>query len=115
MMKSAVRILEPSITVKQRMSVRHCCNCRSQSIENKRIIIEIPDNEAYDSSVVQIKNRAEINFLCFEPNKVSELGYVSQPLLIWLFGTEISIQQVFCYIGRIRAFPGATVICILDC
>ena len=97
------------------MSIWCCYNCRFQSIENKRIIIKIPDNEADNSSVVQIENRAEIYFLCFKPNKVSELSYVGQPLLIWLIGTEISIQQVFSHIRRIRAWPGTAVICILDC
>ena len=68
------------------------------------------DGIADQIPVVQIQNGRKIEFLA----KQAELCHISDPLLVWLFRMEVSIQQIgrnlshFSFVGVIFLCPDTT-------
>ena len=62
----------------------------------------IGDCIADQITVMQVQNRREIQFL----PKQAELSNISNPFLVWLFGMEVSVQQIgrdFTHFTLVRA------------
>jgi hypothetical protein len=96
------------------MSIRFGSNRRPKSVEHKWIVIGVPDHIADNSSVIQIKDGAEIYLLYFNSDIVFEFCDIGQPLLVGLICLEFSVQQVICQIIRILSLPGAAVVAVFN-
>ena len=86
----------------------------SECVKNQRIVIAITDHIGHDSTVIQIKNGAQINFMdsvSFIPFK---LCYVCHSFQIWRRGVEVTIQNVFGQILWTVGMACTTVVTILD-
>ena len=65
------------------------------------IVIAVPDLVCYDTSIIKVENRTQIQLLDDWTDIVFELRYISQPLLIRLICVEISVQDILrCNLRR---------------
>ena len=111
-MKCTVCILKPSITVKQRMCIRIGSHSRIKGVVYQRVVVAVSNHVGDYSSVVQIKNDAEINLMYFSSLVPFELRYIRQPLLVWFVGMKRSVEDILCYILRISCVPCTTFVCV---
>ena len=114
-MESPVGVLEASIWVAKRSSSRISGYCLIESSEHQRIVITVTDHIWHDSSVIEIKDRTEIDFvLIFVLVIPFEFSDICKPFFIWLVCCELPVQDVFCYELRIIRPACASVVRILD-
>ena len=114
-MKRPVSVLEPSIRVKYGVSIRICLYCGVKGIEDERIIVSVSDHKRHDSTIVEVKNSTEINFVLLVALVIPfEFRNICEPLLIWLVCMEFTIEDIFSYILRIAGTPRATIGCVFD-
>ena len=77
-----------------------------KGIENELVVISVANDIADNSSVTQIKDRAQIKLVddwAFIP---LELCYVGQPLFVWTTCPELSVQKILCCHLRVRSISG---------
>ena len=79
MVECAISILESSVTVAQRVSIRVCSDCFPECVKHQWIVIGIPDHIADNSSVIQIQDGTEIYLLYLNANIVLEFSNIGQP------------------------------------
>ena len=84
MVEFAVSILEASVTVAQRVSIRVCRDCCPECVKHQRIVIGISDHIADNSSVIQIQDGTEIYLLYLNANIVLEFRNIGQPFRLGL-------------------------------
>jgi len=109
-----VGVLEASVAVKQRVGIRMDLSRPLKGVKNQSIVIVISDRERHNSSIVQIQNGAQIDFVHGKPFVVTELRNIRQPLLIGLGGMKFAIQEVFREMLGIVGSSRATMGSILD-
>lgn len=113
--KSAVCILEASVAMEQRVCVRICRDCCIECIKHQRIIIMVSDDMRNNSPVTQVENSAQIDLVHILPNVILELCYIGQPLRVGTFCMKLPVQQILCYMLRIRSLSGTSVVFVLNC
>ena len=113
-----VCILEASVTVKQRMCIRIILDRQIERSEDQWIVISISNHIWHDTSVAKIKNGTEIDFMldefCAGVLIPFEFSNICDPFLIRLFGMELSVQYILCYVRWITCVSCATSVPVLD-
>ena len=110
----AVRVLESSVTVAQRVRVRICGNRCPKCIKYQWIVVGIPNHVADNPSVIQIQDSTEIDFLDLNANIVLEFSNICEPFLVGFICFEFPIQQIVCEVKGILALPGASMVAVLN-
>jgi hypothetical protein len=101
------RILESPVAVEQRMCVRLKSNSFIKGVHHQQIVIMVIDLKSHNSTVIQVEDSAQIDFVDFCAGVVLKLGYVCQPLLIRCLGVKFSMQIVLCNVIWIAGTPSA--------
>ena len=114
MVECSVRILETSVTVTQRVSIRICSHCCPECVKHQRIVIGIPNHIADNSPVIQVQDGAEIYLLYLDTNVVLEFSNIGQPFLVRLVCLELAVQQIVRQIIRILTLPGAAMVVVFN-
>ena len=96
------------------MCVRIHGYCLIERVVDQQIVVSVADHIRNDSSVVQIQDRTEINFLFFCPHIVLEFRHIRQPFLIRCICMEIPVKDVFCSMLRILVTDRAAFSLVLD-
>ena len=112
--ESAVRVLESSVTVAERVGVRVCVNRYPERIKYQRIVIGVPNYIADDPSVIQIQNGTEIYLLYLNANVVLEFSNIRQPFLVGLVCFEFPVQQIVCQVIWILALSGTAAVVVFN-
>ena len=74
--------------MKQWMSVWILDHGLLQVLQYQRIIIPLTDIIGNNTTVIEVLNRTQKGLL---PIDIGEIGYISNPLLVWVGGCEISL------------------------
>ena len=83
--KRSVGVLEPSVRMKYGVSVRVFLYCSIKGIEDERIVVSVADHKRYDSTIIEVKNSAEINFVFLVLFVIPfKFRNVSEPFLVRL-------------------------------
>ena len=114
MVERSVRILETSVTVAQRVRIRIGGNCFLERIKHQRIVVCISDHIAYNPSVIQIQDSAEIYLFHFNAYIILEFSNISQPFLVRFVCVEFPVQQIISQIIRILTFLGTSMAFVLN-
>ena len=112
--KLFARVLETSITVKQRMGIWLKCNCFIKSVHDQRIIVMIADLSRHAPAVIEIQNSTQIDLVDLYAAVILEFGHIRQPLFVRSVGMKVPVQIVPCDMCRIIAVPGAALRSPLD-
>ena len=110
----AVRVLESSVTVGERVGIRICVNRCLERVKYQRIVIGIPNHIADNSPVIQVQDGAEIYLLYLDTNVVLEFSNIGQPFLVRLVCLELAVQQIVRQIIRILTLPGAAMVVVFN-
>ena len=105
--KLFARVLETSITMKQRMGIWLKCNCFIKSVHDQRIIVMIANLIRHDPMVIEIQNSTQVDLVDLYADIVLKFSYIRQPLFVRKVGMEVPVQIVLCDMCRIIAVPGA--------
>ena len=110
LVEGSAGVLESSVTVEQWVRIRIFQNSLIQRIENEFVVVSVPNNVADDSSVTQIKNRTQIEFVddwTFIPLK---LCYIGQPLFVGMPRPKFPVQKIlYCHL-RVRSISGTALL-----
>ncbi len=112
--KLFARVLETSITMKQRMGIWLKCNCFIKSVHDQRIIVMIANLIRHDPMVIEIQNSTQVDLVDLYADIVLKFSYIRQPLFVRKVGMEVPVQIVLCDMCRIIAVPGAALRFPLD-
>ena len=112
--KCAVRVLEASVAVEQRMRVRVGPDRLVEGFEHQRIVVALADDVGDDASVIQVQNGAEIELVHLNALVPFELRDVGKPLLVRLARIELAVKQILGDVLRILRPSGAAVVAVLD-
>ncbi len=96
--KDPAGVLEPSIAVKQRMSIRVGFHSFVEGFVNKRVVITLAEHIRHNAPVVQVKDGAQIELVYRSPIIPLEFRYIGEPLLIGLVRVKLPVQDVLCNI-----------------
>ena len=106
LVEGSAGVLESSVTMEQRVSIRIFQNSLIQRVENEFVVVSVTNNVADDSSVTQIKNRTQIEFVddwTFIPLK---LCYIGQPLFVGMPRPKFPVQKILCCHLWVRSIFG---------
>ena len=91
-----------------------CGNRCQKCIKHQRIVIGVSDYVAYNPSVIQIQDGAEIDLLDLNANIVLEFSNIGQPFLVGFICLEFPIQQIVCQIIWILALSGTAAVVVFN-
>ena len=112
--EGTVGVLEPSVTMEQRMRVRIGFHSLIKGLENQRIVIAFAEHIGHDAPIAKVEDGAQIEFLYLHTLKPLEFGHIGEPLLIGLCGIKLPVQKVLGKILRILRSPRAAMVVVLD-
>ena len=113
-MEGSVGILKSSVIMEQRMRAGIGLYRPIKGLENQWIIISVTYGIGNNATVIEVKDRAEIDLVYLDSLIPFELCYIGQPFLVRFVRMEVAVKKVFSYILRILCLPRATVIIVLD-
>ncbi len=113
-MENSTGVLEPTITVKEWMSVWLNGHSGVKGVKYELIVVAVPNSVGDNSSVIDVQNGAEIELVNFGPDMVFELRYVCKPFCIGRVGVELAAKVVLRHIFRRRRAAGTAVLSELD-
>lgn len=93
-MESTTGVLEPSVTVEERMCIGVCLHSQLEGLEYQRIVIPVADGIGHDALVEEVQNSAEIELVHRHACIPFELTYIGQPFFIGLVGMKLTVQNV---------------------
>ena len=97
-MEGTVSVLKSSVTVKERAGAGIGFHGSIKSLENQRIVIPVTYDIGNNTTVIEIKDRAEIDLVYLNAFVPFELCYIGQPFLVWLVRVEVSVKEILCYV-----------------
>ena len=109
-----VRILKPSVAVKQWMGTGICHQRAVKGLEHQRIVVMLADSKSHNASVIEVENGTKVDLVCLDTLIPLEFRHVGDPLFIWLCGVKLTIQKILGKILRILRVTCAAVVGILD-
>ena len=110
--EGTVGVLEPSVTMEQRMRVRIGFHSLIKGLENQRIVIAFAEHIGHNAPIAKVEDGAQIELLYLHTLKPLEFGHIGKPLFIGLCGIKLPVQKVFGKILRIFCVPGAATVVI---
>ena len=113
-MEGAVGILKTPVTMKEWMCTRIGFYRLVKGLENQRIIIAVTHYIGNDATVIEIKNRAEIDLVHLNALIPFELCHIGKPFLVWLVRMEFAVKEILGYKLRILRLPRASVVVVFD-
>ena len=111
--KGPAGILEPSVTVEQRMGIRVRSNGLVKGFVNERIIISLTEYIGHDPPVIKVQDSAQVDFMYNGPLVPFELGHIGQPFFVGFLCIKLAVQKVLSNILGILGAPGTAVIAVL--
>ena len=112
--EGTVGVLEPSVTMEQRMRVRIGFHSLIKGLENQRIVIAFAEHIGHDAPIAKVEDGAQIELLYLHTLKPLEFGHIGEPLFIGLCGIKLPVQKVFGKILRVLRSPRAAMVVVLD-
>ena len=95
------------------MCIRICLYSLIECLEDQRIVIPVSHHIGNDSTVIEVQDRTEIDFVDFNAFIPLEFGNICEPFLIRLVRVKVSVQDILGYeLGIIRLFC-TTVVAVL--
>ena len=110
--EGTVGVLEPSVTMEQRMRVRIGFHSLIKGLENQRIVIAFAEHIGHDAPVAKVEDGAQIEFLYLHTLKPLEFCHIGEPLLIGLCGIKLPVQKILSKILRVLRLSGAATVVI---
>ena len=89
-------------------------HCLLKSVVDQRVVVAVTDHICDDPSVIQIQDRAKIEFLFLCSHVIFEFRDIRQPFLVWCICMEIPVKDVFCNMLRILVADRAAFSLVLD-
>lgn len=114
MVKGSVCVLKSAVTVKQRMCVRIGFHSSFECVEHNRVVVAVTNNIRNDTSVIQVEDCTQIDFVDFNALVPFELRNVRKPLFIRFWCVKIAVQYILCNILRIGCIAGAAMAAVLN-
>ena len=114
MVKGSVGVLKTTVTVEQWMCIRIGFHCSLECVKHNRIVVVVTNNIRNDTSVVQVKDGTQIDFVNYYALVLFELCNIGKPLHIWSWCMEITTEYILCHILRIGRIAGTAVVAILN-
>lgn len=114
MVKGSVGVLKTTVTVEQWMYIRIGFHCSLECVKHNRIVVVVTNNIRNDTSVVQIEDGAQIDFVNYYTLVPFELCNIGKLLHIWSWCMEITTEYILCHILRIGCITGTAVVAILN-
>ena len=112
--EGTVGVLEPSVTMEQRMRVRIGFHSLIKGLENQRIVIAFAEHIGHNAPIAKVEDGAQIELLYLHTLKPLEFGHIGKPLFIGLCGIKLPVQKVFGKILRVLRSPRAAMVVVLD-
>ena len=109
-----IRILESSVTVEEGMGIGIDFNRAVKGFIDQRIIVVITDHMRHDTSVVKVKDSAEVDLVYGESLIPFEFRYICKPFLVGSICMEFPVQKILCQILRFFCSSGAAVAAVFD-
>ena len=101
MVKGLVGVLKTTVTVEQLMCIRMGFNCSLECVKHNRVVVVVTNNIRNDTSVVQVKDGTQIDFVNHYALVPFELYDIGKPLHIRSWRMEITTEYILCHILRI--------------
>lgn len=105
--KGSARVLEPSVAVKQRMSIGVGFHSFVEGFVDQRVVIAFTEHVGYDPPVIQVKDGAQVELVYRNAFIPFELCHVGEPLLIGPVRVELAVQDVLSNILGVLGPSGA--------
>lgn len=112
--KCSVGVLESAVTVKQRMCIWIGLYSSLEYVEHNRVVVAVTYNIRNDTSVIQVEDCTQIDFVDFNALVPFELRNVCKPLFIRFWCMKIAVQYILCHILRIGCIVGAAMAAVFD-
>lgn len=112
--KGSAGILEPPVTMEQRMGVWIGFHSLVKGLVDERVIIALAEHIGHDTPIAKVKNGAQIEFMYRNPLVPFEFRHIGQPFLIGLICVKLAVQKILRNVLWILGAPGATLVSILD-
>lgn len=113
MVEGSACVLETSITVEQGMGLRVCLNSFVKGFVNEWIIIVLTQYIGHDTSVTEIQNGTQIEFMYLNALVPFEFCHIGKLFLIRFLRIELAVQQIFSKILRVLCPSGAAMVIVL--
>ena len=114
MVKGAVCVLETAVTVEQRMCIWVSLHCGLECIEHNGIVIVFTNNIRNNTSVVQVKDSTQIDFVDFNTFVPFELRNIRKPLHVRFWRMEITAEDILRHVLWIGRIAGTAVVSVLN-
>ena len=111
--ESSVRILETSVTMKQRVCVGIGLYSPVKCLKDKRIVIPVSDHIGDNATVIEIQDRTEINLVHRNTLIPFELRNIGNPLFVGLVCFEFAVKKILGHILRVLRLACAPVVVVL--
>ena len=95
-MKCPIRILKTPVAMKQRLGTWIFADCLIKCLKYQRIVVAFAYDIGNNSPIINIEDSGKIYLVDDNPLIPLEFRHIRQPLLVWAFSIEFSIQQIFC-------------------
>lgn len=112
--KGSASVLEPPVTMEQRMRVRIGFYGLVKGLVHKRVIVAFAEHIGHDTPVTKVKNGAEIEFVYGNALVPFELRHIGQPFFIGLVRVKLAVQKILCNVLWVLSPPGAAVAGVLN-
>ena len=112
--KGSAGVLEPSVAVEQRVSVRVSLNGLVKGLVDKRVIITLTDHIGHDAPVTEVQDGAQVEFVYCSSLIPFEFSHIGQPLLIGLVCPELAVKKILGYVLGVPGLPGTAMAAVLD-
>ena len=101
MVKGLVGVLKTTVTVEQWMCIRIGFHCSLECVKHNRVVVVVTNNIRNDTSVVQVKDGTQIDFVNHYALVPFELCDIGKPLHIRSWCMEFTTEYILCHILRI--------------
>ena len=114
MVKGSVGVLEGTVTVKQWGCVWIGLQSSFECVEYNRVVVAVTNNIRNDTSVIQVEDCTQIDFVDFNTFIPFELCNIGKPFHIWLWCMKITLEYIFSHILQIGSVTGTAVVAVLN-